>query len=370
MSQQINVFVRTPRASRGLGGLIVAAGCAGMLISGAAAGAGTVDFVGWGGSIATAQKSAFFKPFERATGDKVTVLDYNGGLAQVRAQVQSKNVTWDVIDSVPADVARGCDEGLFEPIDPASLPPAPGGTPAVKDYMPGTLTRCGAGVDVWANVFAYDPKSFPNGGPKTIADVFDLKRFPGKRGLNKAPQANLEWALMADGVPPDQVYKVLGTEAGIARAFSMLDRLKGHVVWWQTGAQPPQLLADGEVSISSAYNGRIYNAVKKEGQHFVTIWDGQVWDYAPVAILKGTRHKAAAMKLVAFMSRPEIMARLTQHISYGPVRRSAMKYVAPAMKPNLGNSPEHMATALQSDTEFWANHADELVDRFNTWLAK
>jgi len=130
------------------------------------------------------------------------------------------------------------------------------------------------------------------------------------------------------------------------------------------------LLADGEVTITSAYNGRIYNAVKKEGKNFVTIWDGQVWDYAPVAILKGSPHKKAAMQLVAFIARPDIMPRLTQHISYGPVRISAMAYVDPSVKADLGTSSEHMKTALQSDTEFWADHSDELKNRFSTWLSR
>ncbi len=34
---------------------------------------------------------------------------------------------------------------------------------------------------------------------------------------------------------------------GVDRAFAKLDTIKDSVVWWEAGAQPPQLLADGEV---------------------------------------------------------------------------------------------------------------------------
>jgi len=236
MRDQRKEFTRELHRARPADALLAALLCVGTLLS-VTARADTVQFVGWGGSVAFAQQKAFFEPFERSTGNKVVVVDYNGGLAQVRAQVESKNVTWDVIDSVPADVVRGCDDGLFEPIDAAILPAAANGESATSDFMPGTLTDCGVGVDVWANVFAYDPSRFTNGAPKTVADVFNVAKFPGKRGLNRSPQANLEWALMADGVPPNKVYKVLATDVGVNRALHKLDTIKSNIVWWETGAK-------------------------------------------------------------------------------------------------------------------------------------
>ena len=113
--------------------------------------------------------------------------------------------------------------------------------------------------DIWANVFAYDTTKFPE-GPTTVADFFDLEKFPGKRGLRKGAKAVLELALMGDGVPAAEVYSVLGTPEGVDRAFAKLDTIKSEVVWWEAGAQAPQLLADGEVanctnSIASARFG-------------------------------------------------------------------------------------------------------------------
>ena len=70
---------------------------------------------------------------------------------------------------------------------------------------------------------------------------------------------------------------MLATPEGVDRAFAKLSEpSKEHVVWWEAGAQPPQLLADGEVAMTTAYNGRIFNAVAGEGKPFEIVWDGQI----------------------------------------------------------------------------------------------
>jgi putative spermidine/putrescine transport system substrate-binding protein len=186
----------------------------------------------------------------------VISVDADNPAPAVKAQVEAGNVTTDVADVEYADAIRLCDEGLLETIDPASLPAAPDGTPAVDDFLPGALTDCAVATIVFSTVFAYDTTKFPE-GPTTIADFFDLEKFPGKRAMRKGAKANLEMALMADGVPAADVYATLATPEGVDRAFKMLDKIKKDTVWWEAGAQPPQLLADGEVAMTTAYNGRI-----------------------------------------------------------------------------------------------------------------
>ena len=110
-----------------------------------------------------------------------------------------------------------------------------------------------------------------------MKDFFDLKNFPGTRAFRKDPQPAMEWALLADGVPTDKVYETLSTEAGIKRAFAKLDTIKKSLIFWEAGAQPPQMLADGEVAMTSAYNGRIFNAQVKENRPFTIIWDNQIF---------------------------------------------------------------------------------------------
>ena len=133
-----------------------------------------------------------------------------------------------------------------------------------------------------------------------MADFFDLDKFPGKRGMRRGPKPNLEFALIADGVPAAEVYDVLSTDAGIDRAFAKLDTIKDSVVWWEAGAQPPQLLADGEVVMTTAYNGRIFNAVAAEGKPFTIVWDGQIYDLDLWVIPKGAKNKDLAMDFLSF----------------------------------------------------------------------
>ena len=185
--------------------------------------------------------------------------------------MESGNLTWDLVDVVPSDAITACDEGLVEEINPDEwLAPAPDGTPASKDFFAGTLTPGGSNCFipqiVYSTTFGYRKDAFGGNAPSKIQDVFDLEKFPGKRSLQKRPLNNMEWALLADGVAPEQVYELLSTREATDRAFAKLDTIKDQTVWWTKGAQPPQLLADGEVVISSAYNGRLFNAIAVENQ--------------------------------------------------------------------------------------------------------
>ena len=163
--------------------------------------------------------------------------------------------------------------------------------------------------------------SSPN-GPTKIADLFDLKKFPGKRALQKDPFVNLEWALIADGVAVKDVYKVLGTPEGVDRAFKKLDTIKKDVIWWEAGAQPPQLLADGSVVMTSSWNGRIYDANKNSGKHFEIMWDAQGLDWDLWAIPKGDPRWTTPTSSSPLRARPAAQAEQTHWISYGPATRT------------------------------------------------
>jgi putative spermidine/putrescine transport system substrate-binding protein len=356
----------------------IAAGVIAFGVATSAFAADAITVVSFGGAYTKSQVESMHKPFTEKTGVTVNSVDYTGGLAEVRAQQETGNVTWDVVDLLPADAVLGCTEGYFEPIDAAQLPAGKDGKPATEDFVPGTLTECGVGNIVWSAVLAYDKSKFGGGEePKTVADFFDVKKFPQKRSLQKVPQNNLEWALISDGVPPADVYKVLATPEGVDRAFKKLDEIKPFVsVWWTAGAQPPELLASGEVAMTSAYNGRIFDAVQTENKPFEIIWDGQVWQYDLFAIPKGAPNKEKALEFVKFATSPEALAASSSWISYGPARASAIPLIGKHwktgidMKPHLPTSPENFKTAIGQDVQFWADHQDELNERFSAWLAQ
>ncbi len=342
---------------------------------GFAAAAQEVTVMSWGGAYTVSQVEAYHKPFTAETGIKVVSVDADNPATPIKAMVEAGNVTIDVADVEYADAIRLCDEGLLEEIDPSILPPAPDGTPATDDFLPGALTDCAVASIVFSTVFAYDTTKFPE-GPTTMADFFDLEGFPGKRGMRKGAKANLEMALMADGVPADEVYALLETDEGVAQAFAMLDKIKGDTIWWEAGAQPPQLLADGEVVMTTAYNGRIFAAQVAEAKPFAIVWDGQVYEYDLFVIPKGAPNMEAALEFVKFSTDTQRLADQAKWISYGPGRKSSGALVGlyqdgkTEMAPHMPTSAENLTNALASSYEFWVDRDSELNERFNAWLAQ
>ena len=209
-----------------------------------------------------------------------------------------------------------------------------------------------------------------------MADFFDLEKFPGRRGMRRSPYGNMEFALVADGVPVDEVYDVLSTPAGVDRAFRKLDSIKDQVVWWEAGAQPPQLLADGEVVMSTAYNGRLFNAQVVENQPFEIVWDGQVLDHAQLVIPAGAPNLEFALEFLAYAARPESMAAMSRYISYSPVRHSALALVTThaetgvEMEPHMPVTPERLERSVFNDWAWWADYGEDINDRFGAWLAR
>ena len=335
-----------------------------------------ITVVSWGGSYGRAVDAGAIIPFTEATGIPVTVEDYNGGLAEIRAQVDVGNIHWDVVSLEIADAVRACDEGLLEPIDIHALPPGHDGTPAAEDFVPEAQTACGAGFLYASTVYAYSEDHVAGGEPATMADFFDLEKFPGRRGMRRVPQGNLEFALMADGVPRDQVYPTLATPSGLDRAFRKLDTIKDEVTWWEAGAQPQQMLADGEVLMSTAYNGRVFNARVLEDRPFVIVWDGQLLAVGQLGILRGTPRLQEALSYLAFATSAESLARIGRRITYSPTRRSGMPLVTThipsgvEMGSHMPATPANAARALLYDWSFWVDYQDELNERFSTWLAR
>ena len=332
-----------------------------------------ITVMSWGGAYGAAQTEAHLKPWAAMTGIGAIMVDSDNPATPIKAMVEAGNVTIDVASLEYADAIRLCDEGLLEPIDPAILAPGADGTPATEDFLPGAITECSVSTDVWANVFAYDTSKFPgDAAPKTAADFFDLEKFPGKRGLRKGAKAVLEFALMGDGVAPADVYATLGTPEGLDRAFAKLDSIKAEVVWWEAGAQPPQLLADGEVVMTTAYNGRLFNAITQEGKPFQIVWDGQIYENEMYVVPKGAPNKDQAMDFIAFATTTEGLRAQAERISYGPPRKSAVKDDILFQGNGFSMTPHsptaNLENALGSSFEFWVDKDAELNERFNAWL--
>ena len=321
-----------------------------------------VTVISFGGTNQKAQAKAFYEPYAKATGSKVIPGEYNGEQAKIKAMVEAKNVSWDVVEVESPELARGCEEGLYEKLDYSKIGPK-------ADFVPAAVTDCGIGIFVWSTILAYNSDTLKT-APTSWADFWDLKKFPGKRGMRKGAKFTLEFALVADGVKPDEVYKVLGTKAGVERAFKKLDQIKSNIQWWEAGAQPPQLLAAGDVVMTTAYNGRIATAQKEGKKNLKIVWTNNIYDFDLWAIPVGTPKKDEAYKFIAFASKPENQAVFAGEIPYGPTNLKGTALVDKAVVPELPTAPQNMKGAFASNTSFWVEHGEDLEQRFNAWAAK
>jgi putative spermidine/putrescine transport system substrate-binding protein len=338
---------------------IVAA--AALLASAAAFAQAQITVVNFGGANGNAQKKAYFEPYEKATGNKIVGVEYNGEQAKIKAMVESKNVTWDVVEVESPDVTRGCDEGLFEKLDYSKI-----GNKA--DFAPAAVHECGIGVFVWSTVMAFNADKIKN-APTTWADFWDVKKYAGKRGMRKGARYNLEFALMADGVAVQDVYKVLATKDGADRAFKKMTELKPNIQWWEAGAQPPQFLVAGDVALTTVYNGRI-DAAQREGKNLGITWTGGIYDLDYWVMPKGGKNRDAALKFIAMASSANEQSEYAKLISYGPTNTKALAKLDKAVLDKLPTSAANSKTALQFNVGFWADQGEALEKRFAAWAAQ
>jgi putative spermidine/putrescine transport system substrate-binding protein len=197
-----------------------------------------ITFTSWVGPYMRSQMLGFVRPYEDEHGTRVEVESYNGGIDEIRDQVESANVTWDVVDLTQADSLRACNEGLLEDISDIELPNGADGTDFEADFVDGALNPCGVGVIVWATAFAYSESAFGDNPPSSIEDFFDTSAFPGDRAIRDDPTVIMEWALMADGVARDEVYSTLETPEGVERALAVMENIKPGLKVWQAGREP------------------------------------------------------------------------------------------------------------------------------------
>ena len=349
---------------------------AGVLALGVAGAQADITVVSWGGAYTASQQKAYGDTWE---GGNIHWENYNGGLGEVRAQVEADNVTWDIVDVLPHEGRVGCDEGLFEELPRDKFAPAPDGTSMDEDMFVAPPNDCVVPQIFWSYMAFYDEKTFPDEKPTTIADFFDVEKFPGKRGIHTWPNALIEMALLADGVAVADVYDVMSTEEGIDRAFAKLDTIKDDVVFWSSGAKPLEFVKSGETALALAYNGRVGAAILSEGESFVPIWDGQVLEEEWLVMIKGSPNYDEALDFLIHASAPEQQAGQAKWINYGPMRKSGLAHIAANepwfntgvdIMPHMPNRDEVMDRSVFADPEWWADNGAEIAERYTAWMAQ
>lgn len=270
-------------------------------------------FTSWGGALSDAEKSAFTDPFAQMKGIEI-INTSPTETAKIKAMADAKAVEWDLVDVGGRTVWQGDDEGFLEKLDLSKIPNASG-------LDKGWVAPNGIATSTGATVMAWSTTAFPEGGPESWADFWDVKRFPGPRGLYKFFYYNYEAALLAAGVKREEIYPLTPEKAEMA--LGKIKEIKPNVtVWWGAGAQPPQLLSSRELALSSAWSGRVLAAEQEGAPVGFTFKDGIAWANWFV-IPKGSPYVDVAHELINFSLAPEQQAKLLELKTYGPVLGSA-----------------------------------------------
>lgn len=335
--------------------LVVALGLASLAT---ASGAEEITFVSQGGAYQDAQAKAILEPAARNLGLTLKQDSSPKAYPIIKTQVESGRVSWDVVDLPTGDCVRGQAEGLFEKLDPQLIPNLAKLPAELKDdYMAGYIS--------YSTVLAYRTDAFDEkSAPKTWADFWNTKDYPGARALRNLPRPTLEIALRADGVPADKLYPL-----DVDRAFKKLEEIKPHITtWWTSGGQSAQLISDGEVDMVQIWNGRA-SAVQAAGAPVAFTYNDGILETNSLCVLKGTRHRDAAMKFVNEAISAKLQAALPMIIDYGPLNPEAFTTgtIPAARQAVLPSSPENLAKQAVLSAKWWASA--EGVKAEERWLS-
>ena len=305
----------------------------------------------WPGAYGRAQAAAQMRPYSAAHRVDVHIAEWEGDLSGLKG---------DVIDFELPKAVEACHRGLLEKLDAASLPDGEDGTPAARDFLPGAVGPCWVGSVIYSQVIISG--RFPGAQPITLADFFDTVKFPGRRALKRAScKYNLELALLADGVPPSEVYAMLASDAGLARALAKLASLGPALTWYDRDSEAIALVQNGSAAFATALNEPVFDALRHGGALNV-IWDRQLYEFDAFGIPAGNPKKDLGMDYIRFATGSAPLAGVADWQPFGPARRSSVALVGDNPETHVAMRPflpiAHFDTAFAVDDEWWRSHGD------------
>lgn len=328
-----------------------------------------LKIITWAGSYGRAQRVAMIEPYRDVAHVDTQPGEWDGDLAEVAQAVKSHTYKGDVIDFELPKAVEACRQGLLEKFDASTLPAGKNGAAATNDFVPGAVGDCWVASVAYSQLIFFAHNTFHGADPATLADFFDVARFPGPRAMRPTAKFNLEMALLADGVQPKDLYKTLSTEEGVARAFKKLDSIKPVLIWWHNPGEPAGLIQGGKAVFSTALNSDVFDArAALPG----VIWDRQLYEFDVFAVPKGDPSKEMGFDFIRWATGSKPLAGVADWVALGPARRSSWPLVG--KNPELGIAMAqflptgHFASAVPVDDGFWLSHGPALEARFQNWM--
>lgn len=317
-----------------------------------------------GGAIQEGGRAVLWGPAAAKAGVLVKEETADKALDVLRLEFGANAVKTDIIVISGYEAAIAGAEGMLEPIDYKVVD--------ASQFLPDTAAPYCVGIYGYAAVMAWNSKTYSKEAPSSWADFWNVEKFPGRRAMRSNAEAQVEMALLADGVAAKDLYTVLSTEEGMQRAIDKIAALKPSIaVWWSSGAQHGQLMKDGEVDMTTGWNGR-FETAKRDGGAVDYTYNQSILAYDCFAIPKGSPHKDLAMKMVAEMSKAEPQAALTKYVSYGPLNTAAYStgIIDPETAKVLPTNPDNAKTMIVQNIEWWAKNNDKIQTMFEDMMTE
>ncbi|MHA6645483.1 extracellular solute-binding protein [Mesorhizobium sp. A623] len=297
-----------------------------------------------GGAYGDAVEECLNRPFEEKYNIKVTVQS-PAGLAKLTGMVESGNITAGIIDLETGELERAKAMGLLDAIDWNEVKPFPMYADAKQPY--------GFGISYFSTIMVWRPDVK---APANWEEFFDVEKFPGMRSLPDYPGYVLPFAAIAAGVDRDAIFPL-----DLDKAFDVLNGIKDHVIWWQSGGQPPQLLQDNEVQYAISWSGRVvgdpaFNSSFKDGM-LETAW----W-----VVPKGASDaiKEAAWLYLHEASDPKTQACEAEMISYTGASTELDALLPQDRLAEFPTFSENRKVQFATDGKWWFDNAAEVEKRW------
>jgi putative spermidine/putrescine transport system substrate-binding protein len=312
-----------------------------------------------GGAYSDAQKEYIYDPFTKETGIEVVIVAST--MAKLLAMVKSGAAEMDVADAGLDGLITIGNAGGLAPIDYGSWKHTD-----PKDIAGEYVTKTTVANCLYATVLGYNKEAIPEGKqPKGWAEFWDVEKFPGDRMLadmaSGAP--NLEFALIADGVPMDKLFPL-----DIDRAFKSLSRIKPHIKkFWDTGALSAQMLADKDVVLGSIWNGRL-EAIATKGAPVAIEWNQHMLALQGYGIFKDAKNMKEAQLLVDYAMQPKAQLGLPKELAYGPTNRKTFDMLPAERVAVLPGSPEQLKRSFLQDAQWWDQNRAKVNSIWSKWI--
>lgn len=344
-------------------GLAIAAACAGAGQAAAQELEEQLVIATTGGLMGNSLAKYFYEPFADANDVEVVpvAIEVPDQWARAEAMMRTNNVEFDIVTATGPDLVARTE--MLEKIDCSKLPNVQ------KNGVEDACTDYGVARTTGGMLINYSTEAFKDKAPQTWADFWNVKDFPGPRGLPDT--GDRDWwvpvaALLADGVKPDELFPL-----DLDRAYKKLDEIRPHVaVWWKTGDQVQQIMRNKEVVMTMSYSGRAL-AVVKEGAPVAMSWEGAIRDTGYMAILKGAPDKNAAMAYLDFFyANAEAQVPFMKDVNYATGSKTVYDQISADEAKLYATSPENYEKLIKPDFKWIGDNRDDLRQRWTAWLTR